>query len=59
MLYAHDYAIHDSNTVIKFSDDTTVVGLISNNNKAQREDPGAGGLVQWQLELQLYLSTPF
>jgi hypothetical protein len=26
-------ARHDSNTIIKFADDTTVVGLITNNNE--------------------------
>jgi hypothetical protein len=38
-LFTHDcMARHDSNTIIKFSDDTTVVGLISNNNEtAYRE----------------------
>ena len=33
-LFTHDcVAKHDSNTIIKFVDDTTVVGLITNNNK--------------------------
>jgi hypothetical protein len=32
-------ARHDSNTIIKFADDTTVVGLINNNNEtAYREE---------------------
>ena len=32
-LFTHDYmAMHDSNTIIKFADDTTVVGLITDND---------------------------
>ena len=32
-------AKHDSNTIIKFADDTTVVGLITDNNEtAYREE---------------------
>ena len=39
-LFTHDcMARHDSNTIIKFADDTTVVGLISDNDKtAYREE---------------------
>ena len=39
-LLTHDcMARHDSNTIIKFADDTTVVGLITNNTKtAYREE---------------------
>ena len=39
-LFTHDcMATHDSNTIIKFADDTTVVGLITNNNEtAYREE---------------------
>ena len=38
-LFTHDcMARHDSNTIIKFADDTTVVGLITNNDEtAYRE----------------------
>ena len=37
-LFTHDcMARHDSNTIIKFSDDTTVVGLI-NDETAYREE---------------------
>ena len=33
-LFTHDcMAMHASNSIIKFADDTTVVGLITNNNK--------------------------
>jgi hypothetical protein len=39
-LFIHDCtARHDSNTIIKFADDTTVVGLITNNDEtAYREE---------------------
>ena len=39
-MFTHDcVAKHDSNTIIKFADDTTVVGLITNNNDlAYREE---------------------
>ena len=39
-LFTHDcVAKHDSNTIIKFADDTTVVGLITNSDKIpQRRD---------------------
>ena len=33
-LFTHDYvAMHASNSIIKFADDTTVVGLITNNGE--------------------------
>jgi hypothetical protein len=46
-LYTHDCVpSHCSNTIIKFADDTTVVGLITNNIKtAYREE--VGGLKVW------------
>jgi hypothetical protein len=38
-LFTHDcMAKHDSNTIIKFSDDTTVVGLITNNDETAYEE---------------------
>uniref|UniRef100_A0A8K9X6Q5 Reverse transcriptase domain-containing protein n=1 Tax=Oncorhynchus mykiss TaxID=8022 RepID=A0A8K9X6Q5_ONCMY len=39
-LFTHDcMAMHDSNTIIKFADDTTVVGLITDNDEtAYREE---------------------
>ena len=39
-LFTHDcVAKHNSNTIIKFADDTTVVGLITDNNEtAYREE---------------------
>jgi hypothetical protein len=34
-LFTHDYVVkHDSNTIIKLADDTTVVGLITDNDEA-------------------------
>jgi hypothetical protein len=38
-LFTHDYmAKHDSNTIFKFADDTTVLGLITDNDEtAYRE----------------------
>jgi hypothetical protein len=39
-------ARHDSNTIIKFADDTSVVGLITENNEtAYREDGQRPGSV--------------
>ena len=39
-LFTHDCVVrHDSNTIINFADDTTVVGLITDNNEtAYREE---------------------
>ena len=39
-LFTHDFMdSHDSNTIIKFADDTTLVGLITYNNEtAYREE---------------------
>ena len=40
-LFTHDCrARHDSNTIIKFADQTTVVGLISNNDETAYRDEG-------------------
>ena len=48
-------ATHASNT-IKFADDTTVVGLITNNDEtAYREEVKA--LVEWWQENNLYLNV--
>ena len=46
-LFTHDcMARHDSNTIIKFSDNTTVVGLITDNDEtAYREEVRA--LARW------------
>ncbi len=56
-LYTHDCtAIHSSNTLIKFADDTTIVGLISNNDEATyREEVQT--LVAWCSDNHLNLNT--
>jgi len=39
ILYTHDCTpVHESNTIIKFADDTTVVGLIHNNDESAYRD---------------------
>ena len=44
-LFTHDcMAKHDSNTIIKFADDTTVVGLITDNDeRSENSQCGATG----------------
>jgi len=38
-LFTHDCsAIHGSNRIIKFADNTTVIGLISNNDETEYRD---------------------
>ncbi|CDQ92286.1 unnamed protein product [Oncorhynchus mykiss] len=56
-LFTHDCtARHDSNTIIKFADDTTVVGLITDNNEtAYRE--GVRDLVVWCQDNNLSLNV--
>ena len=50
------YAMHASNSIIKFADDTTVVGLITNNDEtAYREDVRALGV--WCQENNLTLNV--
>ena len=57
LLYSHDcVAMHASNSIIKFADDTTVVGLITNNDKtAYREEVRA--LRGWCQENNLSLNV--
>lgn len=46
-LYTSDcIAAHPSNTVIKFADDTTVMGLITNSNETANRDEVCG-LTRW------------
>jgi len=53
-LYTHDcIATHGSNTLIKFADDTTVVGLINNDDEA----PYRPSLVAWCSDNNLNLNT--
>ena len=56
-LFTHDcVATHASNSIIKFADDTTVVGLITNNDEtAYREEMRALGL--WCQENNLSLNV--
>ncbi|KAI4886868.1 hypothetical protein NFI96_031235 [Prochilodus magdalenae] len=56
-LYTHDCtARHSSNVIIKFADDTTIVGLISNNNEeAYREE--VSFLTHWCRENNLSLNV--
>ncbi len=46
---------HPSNTIIKFADDTTVVGLISNNNETAYRD-GVCKLTEWCKDNNLILN---
>jgi hypothetical protein len=48
-LFTHDcVALHDTNSIIKFADNTTVVGLITNNDEsAYREE--VSELALWYL----------
>ena len=43
-LFTHNcMALHDSNSILKFADDTTVVGLITNNDESDyREEVQRG-----------------
>ena len=56
-LFTHDCIdMHASNSIIKFADDTTVVGLITNNDKtAYREEVRALGV--WCQENNLSLNV--
>ena len=55
-LFTHDcVAMHASNAIIKFADDTTVVGLITNNEPAYREEVRALGA--WCQENNLPLNV--
>ena len=56
-LFTHDcVAMHASNSIIKFADDTTVVGLITNNDETvYREEVRALGV--WCLEKNLSINV--
>jgi hypothetical protein len=56
-LFTHDCtARHDSNTIIKFADETTVVGLTTDNDEtAYREE--VRGLAIWCQENNLSLNV--
>ena len=54
-LFTHDYvATHTSNSIIKFADDTTVVGLITNNDETAYREEGRA-LAEWCQENSLSL----
>uniref|UniRef100_A0A9J8B5F0 Reverse transcriptase domain-containing protein n=1 Tax=Cyprinus carpio carpio TaxID=630221 RepID=A0A9J8B5F0_CYPCA len=56
-LYTHDCkSVHGSNSIIKFADDTTLIGLISDNNEtAYREE--VQHLATWCADNNLLLNT--
>jgi gmma-aminobutyric acid receptor subunit gamma len=55
-LFTHDcVATHASNSIIKFADDTTVVGLITNNDETAHREVRA--LVEWCQEKNLSLNV--
>ena len=56
-LFTHDcIPVHGSNTIVKFADDTTVIGLISNNDEsAYREE--VQHLAEWCTDNNLALNT--
>uniref|UniRef100_A0A3B5QBX0 Reverse transcriptase domain-containing protein n=1 Tax=Xiphophorus maculatus TaxID=8083 RepID=A0A3B5QBX0_XIPMA len=56
-LFTHDcVAIHPTNTVVKYADDTTVVGLISDNNETHYREEILQ-LTQWCSANNLVLNT--
>ena len=56
-LFAHDcVAVHNSNTIIRFADDMTVVGLVTGNDEtAYREE--ASDLAVWCQVNNLFLNV--
>ena len=56
-LFTHDCAAtHASNSIIKFTDDTKVVGLIANNDKPDYKEE-LRALVEWCQENNLSLNV--
>ncbi|KAK3550504.1 hypothetical protein QTP86_033403, partial [Hemibagrus guttatus] len=56
-LFTHDCKpIHSSNTIVRFADDTTVVGLISGNDETHYREE-VQHLVEWCMESDLVLNT--
>ncbi len=54
-LYTHDCTTHSSNVIVKFADDTTVIGLITDNDEtAYREEVST--LTKWCQENHLSLN---
>ena len=57
-LFTHDFvAMHASNSIIKFADDTTVVGLITNNDEMAYREEGRALGVWCQDSTQLTLNV--
>lgn len=55
-LYTHDCtSVYPTNTITKFADDTTVVGLISNGNEVAYRDE-VYRLVEWRTDNNLSLN---
>jgi hypothetical protein len=55
-LFTHDFmAKHDTNTIIKFADDTTVVGLITDSETAYSEE--VRDLAEWCQDNNLSLNV--
>ena len=56
-LFTHDsMATHASNSITKFSDDTTVVGLITNNDETAYREEGRA-LAEWCQENNFSLNV--
>ncbi|KAI2653210.1 putative RNA-directed DNA polymerase from transposon BS [Labeo rohita] len=56
-LFTHDFKpIHSSNTKVKIADDTTIVGLISENNEIYYREE-VQHLVEWCVDSDLVLNT--
>lgn len=56
-LYTHDLiASYDNNVIIKYADDTTIIGLISSNDESQYREE-VENVVQWSKKNNLLLNT--
>ncbi len=57
LLYTHDCtATHSSNVIVKFADDTTVIGLITDNNETAYREEEVSTLNKWCQENHLSLN---
>ncbi|KAI3357263.1 hypothetical protein L3Q82_015710, partial [Scortum barcoo] len=50
-------SIHSTNTIIKFADDTTIVGLISDNDEDPLQRGDSSNLTQWCSNNNLVMNT--
>ncbi|KAI3376226.1 hypothetical protein L3Q82_016729, partial [Scortum barcoo] len=56
-LFTHDcVATHSSNTIIKFADDTTVIGLITGDNETAYRESEVRALTSWCQDNNLHLN---